>query len=256
VAWRDVRASGESVRTTVTRSRTASVSDPEEAVVMLSASIAVSTILLSGLPSEAPPRPAAGNASATSVQSARDSAPQDRQEPANRVAGSGDGWITAKIQVRFLGDPLLTGNAIQVETLGGVVTLSGSVAQDAVRKRALTLARGTDGVKQVVDRLAVAGADRAHRDTGSRDEASQRGAQQAALAAENVSDAWIAAKVRSRFIGVPSLFGSALTVSAHAGEVTLSGSVASEEGRLQAENLAREVRGVKRVQNLVTVGSS
>jgi osmotically-inducible protein OsmY len=44
---------------------------------------------------------------------------------------------------------------IDVDTVGATVTLSGVVATDAQRQRALQLARETDGVKQVVDQLKV-----------------------------------------------------------------------------------------------------
>jgi osmotically-inducible protein OsmY len=44
---------------------------------------------------------------------------------------------------------------IDVTTRGGVVTLTGTVESDAVRKKALADARSTDGVKQVVDKLSV-----------------------------------------------------------------------------------------------------
>jgi osmotically-inducible protein OsmY len=42
-----------------------------------------------------------------------------------------------------------------VDTVGATVTLSGVVATEAQRQRALQLARETDGVKQVVDQLQV-----------------------------------------------------------------------------------------------------
>ena len=44
---------------------------------------------------------------------------------------------------------------IDVDTHGSVVTLSGVVATGAQHQRALQLARETDGVTQVVDRLRV-----------------------------------------------------------------------------------------------------
>jgi osmotically-inducible protein OsmY len=44
---------------------------------------------------------------------------------------------------------------IDIDTVGSVVTLRGTVRNDEERKRAVQLARETDGVTSVVDRLAV-----------------------------------------------------------------------------------------------------
>nr|MBA2602045.1 BON domain-containing protein [Acidobacteriota bacterium] len=46
---------------------------------------------------------------------------------------------------------------ISVNTDGSTVTLSGVVGSPAQRERALSLARETEGVTQVVDRLRVKG---------------------------------------------------------------------------------------------------
>jgi osmotically-inducible protein OsmY len=44
---------------------------------------------------------------------------------------------------------------IDVDTDGSIVTLTGRVKSAAERERAMRLARETDGVSSVVDRLAV-----------------------------------------------------------------------------------------------------
>jgi osmotically-inducible protein OsmY len=45
---------------------------------------------------------------------------------------------------------------IDVDTREGVVTLTGKVKSQVEKDRALTLARETNGVKNVVDRLTIA----------------------------------------------------------------------------------------------------
>ena len=45
---------------------------------------------------------------------------------------------------------------IDIDTAGSVVTLSGRVGGDDERRRAVQLARETDGVSSVVDHLVVA----------------------------------------------------------------------------------------------------
>lgn len=66
-----------------------------------------------------------------------------------------DGAVTAKIKAKMALDDAVKALDIDVDTVGTTVTLSGVVATDAQRQKALQLARETDGVKQVVDQLRV-----------------------------------------------------------------------------------------------------
>jgi hyperosmotically inducible protein len=63
--------------------------------------------------------------------------------------------LTAKIKSKMALDDHVKANAINVDTSGSVVTLSGRVASKGERDRALRLARDTAGVSRVVDRLQV-----------------------------------------------------------------------------------------------------
>ena len=66
-----------------------------------------------------------------------------------------DGSLTAKIKSKMALDDTIRAAAIDVDTAGSTVTLSGSVRSEAERKRALQLARETDGVTSVTDRLVI-----------------------------------------------------------------------------------------------------
>jgi hyperosmotically inducible protein len=68
-----------------------------------------------------------------------------------------NGAITAKIKAKMALDDHVKAANIDIDTAGSVVTLRGSVGNDEERKRAVQLARETDGVTSVVDRLAIAG---------------------------------------------------------------------------------------------------
>jgi osmotically-inducible protein OsmY len=72
-----------------------------------------------------------------------------------------DTVITAKIKAAYVGEDLLEGSDVSVDTEdGGEVTLSGSVRSEAARRRALEIARRTNGVVRVTDALKVKGARR------------------------------------------------------------------------------------------------
>jgi osmotically-inducible protein OsmY len=66
-----------------------------------------------------------------------------------------DGSLTAKIKSKMALDDTVKALNIDVDTTQGVVTLSGVVASDAERKRAVQLARETEGVTTVRDQLQV-----------------------------------------------------------------------------------------------------
>ena len=66
-----------------------------------------------------------------------------------------DASVTAKIKAKMALDDLVKARTIDVTTDGTSVTLSGRVHSNDERDRALRLARETEGVQQVVDRLRV-----------------------------------------------------------------------------------------------------
>jgi hyperosmotically inducible protein len=63
--------------------------------------------------------------------------------------------LTAKIKSKMALDDYVKARAIDVDTSGSIVTLSGTVHSERERERAVSLARDTVGVSQVVDRLQV-----------------------------------------------------------------------------------------------------
>jgi hyperosmotically inducible protein len=67
----------------------------------------------------------------------------------------GAGALTAKIKSKMALDDHVRARAINVDTSGSVVTLSGTVASKSESDRAVGLARDTEGITQVVDRLRV-----------------------------------------------------------------------------------------------------
>lgn len=67
----------------------------------------------------------------------------------------GEGSLTAKIKAKMALDDHVKALGLDVDTVGSVVTVSGSVNTAAERDRALQLARDTQGVTQVVDRIQI-----------------------------------------------------------------------------------------------------
>ena len=68
----------------------------------------------------------------------------------------GDAAITSEVKTKFLAEPGVSGLKINVDTNNGVVTLSGDVKTRAEADKAVSIARKSAGVKQVVNHLHVA----------------------------------------------------------------------------------------------------
>jgi osmotically-inducible protein OsmY len=66
-----------------------------------------------------------------------------------------EGSLTAKIKAKMALDDTVRALAINVDTNGSVVTLTGAVHSEAERTKAVQLARETEGVTTVNDRLVI-----------------------------------------------------------------------------------------------------
>jgi hyperosmotically inducible periplasmic protein len=66
-----------------------------------------------------------------------------------------DAELTAKIRSKMALDDVVRARAIDVSTTGGIVTLKGTVGSATEHDQAMRLARGTKGIKEVVDHLKI-----------------------------------------------------------------------------------------------------
>ncbi|MDD3182564.1 MAG: BON domain-containing protein [Alphaproteobacteria bacterium] len=66
-----------------------------------------------------------------------------------------DTTITSKVKAGILADPALKSLQVNVETMQGVVQLSGFVDSSSSATRAVKIARRVEGVKSVKDNLLV-----------------------------------------------------------------------------------------------------
>jgi len=106
-----------------------------------------------------PDRDAVATAGRTGAERAR----QAGQEMSQRTAQAAktaeealtDGALTAKIKAKMALDDSVKALNLNVDTVDGVVTVSGRVRSPAERERAVALARETNGVRRVVDRTTI-----------------------------------------------------------------------------------------------------
>src|SRR5215472_9533262 len=73
----------------------------------------------------------------------------------NKTASRTNAQVAAEVQSKIGSDSRVTSNEIGVQAESGVVTLSGNVASDVERTAAAKDAATVDGVKTVINNLAV-----------------------------------------------------------------------------------------------------
>jgi len=157
-----------------------------------------------------------------------------------------DSWITFKVHSQFLPEDALDGSDIDVDTAAGTVTLSGTVVNEAGRARAVAIAKATDGVKSVNDKLKIAAAKPGvvwpkAKDTGTK-------------AGRTLADGWIKSKIYAQYLTDWSVFDdSHLDIDVANGVVTLNGSVATPAAKTRAVAIAKGTDGVKSVSDKLTV---
>jgi len=172
------------------------------------------------------------------------------------ACAASDPGITTAVKTKLAADDTVKAYQINVDTQGGVVTLTGTVPSAAARDKALELARGTDGVTRVEDRLTVNAAatvdERAQQQ--GRDAAAKAG-DAAAGAGAAVTDAGITAAVKTRLLADPDVAGLRIDVDTRDKVVTLTGTVATAAQKTEAGTIARDTTGVASVVNNLRVGS-
>jgi hyperosmotically inducible periplasmic protein len=185
-----------------------------------------------------------------------------------------DGWITMKIHSLFVPEDALEGSNIDVDTVSGVVTLSGTVASEAGRARALAIAKSTDGAKSVVDKLRIGPAQRelddAARDAGrATSDAAKEAAKDTKAAAKEaakdtkaatrttgrkITDGWVKSKIYAQYLTESALDDSDIDIDVANGAVTLNGTVKTAAGKTRAVAIAKATDRVKSVKDNLKVG--
>jgi hyperosmotically inducible periplasmic protein len=177
-----------------------------------------------------------------------------------------DAWITTQIYAKFFADADIKARNIDVDTTGGVFTLTGEVHSATEKTQAIAKARGTDGVTQVVDKLtltpggrpmsaevrdkAAAARDKAAADWPKRKEQAKSAADRIG---KEISDTWITTKVQSMYFLDREVKGMDIDVTTNAGVVTLAGAVDSDAARKKAIADANSIEGVKQVVDKLVV---
>jgi osmotically-inducible protein OsmY len=151
-----------------------------------------------------------------------------------------DATITASVKSKLLWNSHTDGLDIHVETIGGKVTLSGSAGTGAEKDLAGRLAKNTNGVVAVDNRVAIGAKSTADKATAKTERAANK-------TEDALSDSWITTKVKSTLLLSSDVSGTEITVTTDKGVVRLTGDVDSQGERQRAVELAQNIRGVQKV---------
>lgn len=196
------------------------------------------------------------------------------------ACSSTDPGLTTAVKSKFAADDTVKAYKIDVDTREGVVTLNGAVDTAAARARAVELARGTEGVRDVVDQMTVtpgvtpttgvddrirgeakeaareadAKTDDAQRKADDKTDEAQRKAGNATdRAGDAVGDAALTTKVKTKFLADDDISGLKIDVDSNNGIVTLTGTVPTAAEKALALKVAKGTDGVKSVVDRIKV---
>lgn len=162
-------------------------------------------------------------------------APEAPKPEAETTVGTkiDDSAITAKVKSAFLADEDVKGLDIKVETNRGEVQLSGFVDNQVQMDRATSVARGVEGVKNVINNMTLKTA--------------------TTSAGEKMDDGIITTKVKAALLAEEGIKSTDIGVVTRDGEVQLSGFVENQTQIDRATEVARGVEGVKNVINEMSI---
>jgi hyperosmotically inducible protein len=160
-----------------------------------------------------------------------------------------DAGITTSVKSQLAADDLVKARNIDVDTNDRVVTLTGNVQSEQEQAKAIQIARGTDGVVDVVNRLSIApaAAPEGAPTTG------RFGETPGTIDRVNV-DPGLTAEIKTRLLADPVVSGLKINVDTKDRVVTLTGTVSTQAEKARALEIARGVENVVRVEDKLSVG--
>ena len=155
-----------------------------------------------------------------------------------------DAGITTKVKSKLAADANTSAIKISVDTINGVVSLTGTVPTQTEKSKAEDIAKNTEGVTRVDNRINVDPSSVGATNAG------EKAGEAAHATGEAVGDAGITAKIKAKFIAAGIIGTNVDTVN---GNVTLNGHVDDAKEKALAEKIAKETEDVKSVKNALVI---
>ena len=176
---------------------------------------------------------------------------------ANGSSAMTDSDLQTAVQSRLNADPDLNAAKLDVDAdaKDNKVTLSGTVSTEALRSQAVEMAKAARPALEVTDKIDVKPRE-ISRSEYTEDMA--RDAREKAKAAgdklgTSINDAWIHTKITSKLISDKDTPARKINIDVVDGVVTLRGEVNTPTAKDEADRIAKDTEGVRRVRNLLKV---
>ena len=151
-----------------------------------------------------------------------------------------DDWITMKVKATLAFHKNVSAAETDVHTSGGVVTLTGHATSGAERDLTSEYAQDVEGVLDVHNNMTLAKAPKAHHET----------------LGEKIDDSSITAQIKTTLLFHKSVRAMATKVITRNGIVSLHGEARNAVERDKVTRLAEDIKGVKSVNNHMTLAGS
>lgn len=171
-----------------------------------------------------------------------------------------DSELADKIKAKFNSDAQLRAADLSVsaDAEKNEATISGEVGTQALRSKAVAMAKEASPGLILTDKIDVK-----PRELTREEFTEERAIEEREKAkgtgdklGDSLDDAWIHTKLVAKFIGDADTPGRKINVDVVNNVVTLRGMVDTAEQRAEAERIARDTEGVKRVVNQLKVGTA
>jgi osmotically-inducible protein OsmY len=171
-----------------------------------------------------------------------------------------DSDLEAKIRAKLNADPQLRAADLSIDADAdeNEVEISGDVASQELRRKAVELVRGSEPGLIVTDKIDVTPTELSRTDYGDDQAAEERtrAKDRGDTIGDSSSDAWIHMKIVSKLMADADTPMRKINVDVENDVVTLRGDVDNAMQKSEAERIAKETEGVKSVVNKLTVSGA
>lgn len=184
--------------------------------------------------------------------------PSEANKPA--VAKVTDDDIEKKIRAKYDADAAIKAADLDIDADAddNKVTLSGTVESQALRTRAVEMAKSAHANVIVTDKIDVKPREVSRAEytedmaRTDRDRAKEAGD----TVGSSLDDSWIHTKIATKLVADTRTPQNKINVDVNNNMVTLRGTVETAEQKAAAEQVARATEGVKGVKNMLKVGAA
>jgi osmotically-inducible protein OsmY len=178
-------------------------------------------------------------------------------QPSN--SATTDSSLKDQVQAKLNSDMQLkeAGLNVEADAAKNQVTLSGNVESEALRTKAVDLAKGARAGLIVIDRIDVKPTQMS-RSRYTEEQAKSERVRAKGIGdkiGDSADDAWIHMKIVAKLVANSKTPERKINVDVVNDAVTLRGTVDSTEQKTEAERIAKDTDGVKSVHNLLKVSA-